>query len=214
MKKIIAASFALIFLGAGCTPANTNSSPEASVNSSPSPTAAVWPQENTNQPVININKPMKKWDPPVILPEAQRLNKEAVIETNKGTIIFEFLPDAPLAASNFITLAKGGFYDGLTFHRVVPNFVIQGGDPLGTGYGGPGYSFKDEPVKRAYDPGIVAMANSGSNTNGSQFFIMLPNNEGLDPKYTIFGKVIKGMDVVSKIAVGDVMTKVTIQNKK
>jgi cyclophilin family peptidyl-prolyl cis-trans isomerase len=157
---------------------------------------------------------MKTWPSPTILPVAERTNKEAVIETNKGTIVFEILPDAPLAASNFIELAKGGFYDGLTFHRVVPNFVIQGGDPSGDGTGGPGYQFRDEPVKRAYDPGIVAMANSGPNTNGSQFFIMLPGSQGLPPQYTIFGKVISGMDVVSKIAVGDVMNKVTIANIK
>lgn len=157
---------------------------------------------------------MKTWNPPTILPTAQRENKEAVIETNKGTIVFELLPDAPLTASNFITLAEGGYYDGITFHRVVPNFVIQGGDPTGTGAGGPGYQFKDEPVKRAYDPGIVAMANSGANTNGSQFFIMLPDSQGLDPKYTIFGRVTKGMDVVAQIRVGDVMNKVTIQDKK
>jgi peptidyl-prolyl cis-trans isomerase B (cyclophilin B) len=157
---------------------------------------------------------MKTWPAPTILPESERTNKEAVIETNKGTIVFELLPDAPLTASNFIELAKGGFYDGLTFHRVVPNFVIQGGDPKGDGTGGPGYQFKDEPVKRAYDPGIVAMANSGPNTNGSQFFIMLPGSSGLPPQYTIFGKVVKGMDVVSQIGVGDVMIKVTIEDKK
>jgi peptidylprolyl isomerase/peptidyl-prolyl cis-trans isomerase B (cyclophilin B) len=169
---------------------------------------------NNNAPATPSAKTMKTWPAPTVLPVAQRTNKEAVIQTNKGTIIFELLTDAPLAASNFIELAKGGFYDGLIFHRVVPNFVIQGGDPLGTGFGGPGYKFKDEPVSRAYDPGIVAMANSGPDTNGSQFFIMLPGNQGLPPQYTIFGKVISGMDVVSKIAVGDVMNKVTIANIK
>ncbi len=168
---------------------------------------------NTNS---NTNTPaMKTWNPPTILPEAERSGKQAVIETAKGTIVFDLLPDAPLTASNFITLAKGGFYDGLTFHRVVPDFVIQGGDPNGNGMGGPGYKFADEPVKRDYAPGIVAMANSGPDTNGSQFFIVLPGGESkLGPLYTIFGKVAKGMDVVGKIAVGDVMTKVTIVDKK
>lgn len=137
-------------------------------------------------------------------------NKKALIETAKGNIEFEIYPEATMAATNFVYLANDGFFDGLNFHRVVPGFVIQGGDPLGNGTGGPGYRFNDEPVKRKYDKGIVAMANSGPNTNGSQFFIMLENNPDLPPKYTIFGKVIKGQDVVDKIAVGDVMEKVSI----
>ncbi|OGE24723.1 peptidylprolyl isomerase [Candidatus Daviesbacteria bacterium RIFCSPHIGHO2_01_FULL_38_8] len=139
-------------------------------------------------------------------------NKKAVIVTNKGKIEFEIFPDAPKAASNFIFLTKKSFYDGLTFHRVVPGFVIQGGDPLGNGTGGPGYRFEDEPVTKKYDKGIVAMANAGPNTNGSQFFIMLEDNPQLPPNYTIFGKVISGQDVVDKIVIGDVMQKVTIEN--
>jgi cyclophilin family peptidyl-prolyl cis-trans isomerase len=136
-------------------------------------------------------------------------NKKAVIETNKGTIEFELFPEAPKATSNFMHLSRDGFYDGLTFHRVEPGFVIQGGDPLGNGTGGPGYKFEDEPVMRKYTKGIVAMANSGPDTNGSQFFIMLADTP-LPPSYTIFGNVIKGQDVVDKIKVGDVMKKVTI----
>jgi cyclophilin family peptidyl-prolyl cis-trans isomerase len=138
-------------------------------------------------------------------------NKKAVIETNKGTIEFEIFPEAPKAASNFMHLSRDGFYDGLTFHRVVPGFVIQGGDPVGNGTGGPGYKFEDEPVTRKYTKGIVAMANAGPNTNGSQFFIMLDDTD-LPPAYTIFGNVIKGQDVVDKIQVGDVMKKVTIED--
>lgn len=138
-------------------------------------------------------------------------NKKAVIETNKGTIEFELFPEAPKAASNFMHLSRDGFYDGLTFHRVEPNFVIQGGDPKGDGTGGPGYTFEDEPVTRKYTKGIVAMANAGPNTNGSQFFIMLADTP-LPPAYTIFGNVIKGQDVVDKIQVGDVMKKVTIED--
>jgi cyclophilin family peptidyl-prolyl cis-trans isomerase len=138
-------------------------------------------------------------------------NKKAVIETNKGTIEFELLPEAPKAASNFMHLSRDGFYDGLTFHRVEPNFVIQGGDPKGDGTGGPGYQFEDEPVTRKYTKGIVAMANAGPDTNGSQFFIMLADTP-LPPAYTIFGNVIKGQDVVDKIKVGDVMKKVTIED--
>lgn len=218
MRKLIAISLGLILFGAGCTGTNNPASPEVNINIDKS-AFSITPQEkqtdsSTPNPITAPKKTMKTWPAPTVLPETERTNKEAIIVTNKGTIVFELLPDAPLTASNFITLAKGGYYDGITFHRVVPNFVIQGGDPTGTGAGGPGYSFKDEPVKRTYDPGIVAMANSGPNTNGSQFFIMLPNSQGLPPLYTIFGKVTKGMDVVSKIAVGDTMTKVTIEDKK
>lgn len=152
------------------------------------------------------------------------------IETNKGTIVFETYDlDAPKTSQNFVDLAKKGFYDGVIFHRVISGFMIQGGDPTGTGTGGPGYKFSDElnpateSYKRGYLRGTVAMANSGPNTNGSQFFIMhadypLPNN------YTIFGRVVSGMDVVDAIATtprdgGDrpleqvVMRKVTVQTK-
>lgn len=147
---------------------------------------------------------------PGILVFDELKNRKAVIETEKGKIEFEIFTDAPKAASNFIFLVRDGFYDGLTFHRVVPGFVIQGGDPLGNGTGGPGYRFEDEPVTKKYDKGIVAMANAGPNTNGSQFFIMIEDNPQLPPNYTIFGKVITGQDVVGKIAVGDVIRKVAI----
>jgi cyclophilin family peptidyl-prolyl cis-trans isomerase len=148
---------------------------------------------------------------PTVLPLAQLEKKSAEIVTNKGTIDIQFFWDeGPLAESNFIFLAQQGFYNGLTFHRREEGFVIQGGDPLGNGKGGPGYSFKDEPVTRKYTRGIVAMANSGPNTNGSQFFIMLADNN-LPPSYTIFGQVTTGMDVVDKIQVGDVMQSVTIK---
>lgn len=128
------------------------------------------------------------------------------IKTNKGTIVFEtYDADAPETAKKFVTLANKGFYNGVIFHRVIPGFMIQGGDPTGTGMGGPGYKFADEldpntpSYKAGYARGTVAMANSGPNTNGSQFFIMhkdypLPHN------YTIFGRVISGMEVVDAIA--------------
>lgn len=147
---------------------------------------------------------------PGALPESEIKGKKAVIETDKGKIEFEIYPEATKAASNFVFLTKDNFYDGLIFHRVVPGFVIQGGDPLGDGTGGPGYKFPDESVGKKYDKGIVAMANSGPDTNGSQFFIMLEDNPTLPPKYTIFGKVTAGQDVVAQIAVGDVMRKVWI----
>lgn len=127
----------------------------------------------------------------------------AVIETTAGTIEFELLDEiAPKAAGNFSTLAKKGFYDGVIFHRVVPGFVIQGGDPDGTGRGGPGYTFEDEPVTLGYARGTVAMANAGPNTNGSQFFICLQDLPQLPPKYTVFGQVLAGLSVVDAIAAG------------
>lgn len=141
-------------------------------------------------------------------------NKKVQITTAKGAIEMMIYPEATKAASNFLFLTHEKFYDGLTFHRVEPGFVVQGGDPLGNGSGGPGYQFADEPVTRKYEKGIVAMAKAGPNTNGSQFFIMLEDNDSLPPQYTIFGKVTKGMDVVSKIAVGDVMETVSIIEPK
>lgn len=149
---------------------------------------------------------------PGVLPPEALQNKKAVISVaGKGTIEFEIYPDAPLAASNFITLAEHKFYNGLTFHRVESGFVIQGGDPKADGTGGPGYTFADDPVSRAYTKGIVAMANAGPNTNGSQFFIVLGDNIGLPPKYSIFGHVTVGQDVVDKVTKGDVMESVTIK---
>jgi len=127
----------------------------------------------------------------------------AKIETTVGVIEIELLDDAaPKTVENFVTLAKKGFYDGVIFHRVVPGFVIQGGDPDGTGMGGPGYKFDDEPVTMGYARGTVAMANSGPNTNGSQFFICLDDLASLPPKYTIFGMVISGLATVDAIAKG------------
>jgi cyclophilin family peptidyl-prolyl cis-trans isomerase len=126
------------------------------------------------------------------------------IKTAKGDIVVKVDGSAgPLAAANFVALARCGFYNGVVFHRLVPTFVIQGGDPTGTGTGGPGYEFKDDPVASSslYTRGTVAMANSGSNTNGSQFFICLDDlSDTLEPKYSIFGHVTSGMDVVDTIA--------------
>ncbi len=153
-------------------------------------------------------------------PEATNISnvKYAIIETNMGTIKLELFPDkAPKTVENFVGLAEGTkmwihpmtgrkqrthFYDGLLFHRVIPGFMIQGGDPVGTGNGDPGYRFEDEivPDLKFDKPGLLAMANAGSNTNGSQFFITVAPTEHLNGKHTIFGHVVEGMDVVNKIA--------------
>ena len=137
----------------------------------------------------------------------------ATIETNKGTIRLELFKDkVPKTVANFEKLAGDGFYDGLKFHRVIANFMIQGGCPQGTGTGGPGYTFDDEfdSSLRHDAPGILSMANSGPNTNGSQFFITHVPTPWLDNKHSVFGKVIEGMDVVNAIEAGDVMDKVTV----
>ncbi|TMF13263.1 MAG: peptidylprolyl isomerase [Chloroflexi bacterium] len=137
------------------------------------------------------------------------------MNTNKGTITLCLDPKlAPNTVNNFVFLTRNQFYDGLKFHRVVADFVIQGGDPQGTGSGGPGYKFNDEPVLSEYTPGAVAMANSGANTNGSQFFICtVDDSKKLAKSYNLFGNVQTGMDVVLKIAQGDTMTTVTVQEE-
>jgi cyclophilin family peptidyl-prolyl cis-trans isomerase len=135
-----------------------------------------------------------------------KIMKKATIETNMGNITLEFYPtDAPKTVENFQKLASSGFYNNVVFHRVIKGFMIQGGDPTGTGTGGPGYKFNDEIkkdsdlYKTGYKKGVVAMANAGPNTNGSQFFIMHADYP-LPPSYTIFGKVVEGQDIVDKIA--------------
>ncbi len=173
--------------------------------------------------VKNINQEVKgdqvknadsKYTFPGVLPKDQIENKKVVIKTSKGTIEFELYADkAPKTVSNFVYLANQKYYDGLLFHRVVPNFVIQGGDPTGTGSGGPGYQFEDEPVVGEYKAGTVAMANSGANTNGSQFFICLEDLPTLPKSYSLFGQVTVGMDVVQKIAQGDKMESIKIESK-
>jgi cyclophilin family peptidyl-prolyl cis-trans isomerase len=127
----------------------------------------------------------------------------ATMQTSCGTMVLELFADqTPVTVNNFVTLARDGFYDGLTFHRIVPGFVIQGGDPKGDGTGGPGYRFEDEFVKSlTFDrPGLLAMANSGPNTNGSQFFITLGPAAHLNGKHTIFGEITEGKDVLDTIA--------------
>jgi peptidyl-prolyl cis-trans isomerase B (cyclophilin B) len=136
----------------------------------------------------------------------------ATIKTDRGDIVIALdAKRAPKSVNNFVFLAKDGFYDGLTFHRIVDDFVIQGGCPEGTGRGGPGYRFDDEPVQGEYEAGAVAMANSGPNTNGSQFFICtVDDRHKLTKSYNLFGQVVKGMDVVGAIRKDDVMQSVTI----
>lgn len=139
----------------------------------------------------------------------------ATIETNRGNIRIELYPDrAPVTVASFVNLAERGYYDGIVFHRVVPNFVIQGGDPTGSGRGGPGYRFEDEfhPSLRHDGPGVLSMANAGPGTNGSQFFITHQATPHLDDRHSVFGRVVEGQDVVDRITQGDRMEKLTIED--
>ncbi|MCO5182705.1 MAG: peptidylprolyl isomerase [Anaerolineae bacterium] len=139
------------------------------------------------------------------------------METEKGPIELELYPQyAPVTVNNFVTLAQDGYYDGIVFHRVIANFMIQGGDPTGTGRGGPGYNFQDEfdgnPLR--HEAKVISMANAGPNTNGSQFFITHSPQPHLDGMHTVFGKVTSGAEVVDAIRQGDAMTKVTAEAKQ
>lgn len=154
-------------------------------------------QDDNNSQQSNMNDIPKE-----INMELAQTCKGATIKTNKGNITLKFYGEkAPITVANFCTLAKKGFYDNLTFHRIVKDFMIQGGDPTGTGSGGSGYKFKDElPAKGEYKLGSIAMANSGPDTNGSQFFIVSGNDGvALPPLYSLFGEVTEGMDTIEKI---------------
>jgi peptidylprolyl isomerase len=134
-------------------------------------------------------------------PTPQEPQKLVRLETNLGTITVALAPDMPVTAGNFESLVKKGYYNGVIFHRIINGFMLQGGDPTGTGRGGPGYVIKDEfTTNNRNDRGTISMANAGPNTGGSQFFINLVNNNFLDSKHPVFGKVVEGMDVVDKIA--------------
>lgn len=138
----------------------------------------------------------------------------ATIKTNKGEIVIElYAKEAPMTVNNFVFLTREGYYDGVVFHRVINNFVIQGGDPTGTGRGGPGYRFPDEfgGNPHRHGTGMLSMANAGPGTNGSQFFITHSPQPHLDGRHTVFGKVTSSMDVVNAIQQGDVMESVTIE---
>ena len=157
----------------------------------------------------------KQWDSPPEMQIDPEKNYVVTMETTKGTIEIKLYPEyAPVTVNNFVFLIREGYYDGVAFHRVIPNFVIQGGDPTGTGRGGPGYRFQDEfagnPLK--HETGYLSMANAGPGTNGSQFFITHSPQPHLDGRHTVFGAVTNkdGMDVVNSIKQGDVMTSVTV----
>ena len=156
---------------------------------------------------------VKKWDSPPAMAIDMEKSYTILIETDRGGIHMELYPEyAPKTVNNFVFLAREEFYDGVTFHRVISDFMIQGGDPTGTGSGGPGYKFEDEtkgnPLR--HETGVISMANAGPNTNGSQFFITHSPQPHLDGNHTVFGKVTEGKDVVDAIRQGDRMIKVQV----
>lgn len=155
----------------------------------------------------------KQWDSKPDMTIDKSKVYQATIETDRGDIQLDlFAEHAPVTVNNFVFLAREGFYDGVSFHRVIENFMIQGGDPTGSGSGGPGYRFEDEfdgnPL--THEKGVISMANAGPGTNGSQFFITHGPQPHLDGRHTVFGKVTSGQDVVDAIEGGDIMNKVTI----
>jgi len=160
--------------------------------------------------------PANQWKTPPEMKIDPKKKYIATIETNRGDIEIHLFPaHAPKTVNNFVFLAQEGFYDGISFHRVINDFMIQGGDPTGSGRGGPGYNFEDEtrgnPLK--HETGVLSMANAGPNTNGSQFFITHSPQPHLDGKHTVFGKVTKGMEVVNSIKQGDKMNHVTVREE-
>jgi peptidyl-prolyl cis-trans isomerase B (cyclophilin B) len=157
--------------------------------------------------------PAKQYSAPPAMQVETNRTYQVTISTNRGDIELTLYPEyAPKTVNNFVFLAREGFYDGVSFHRVIADFMIQGGDPTGTGRGGPGYRFEDEfdgnPLR--HERGVISMANAGPGTNGSQFFITHGPQPHLDGRHTVFGKVTKGQDVVDAIRQGDIMSKVTV----
>ena len=207
----IAASAMVVFIGfpvfqpGGIFPANTQPTPS---------------------PEAQETSIVRSYDKPPVGQIALSNTFYATVETDKGNLRIRLEPKkAPETVNSFVFLARNRFYDGLTFHRVIPGFMAQGGDPNGDGTGGPGYNFPDEKNDLKFDgPGILAMANAGPDTNGSQFFITYAPQPQLDGAHTIFGKVVEGMDVLEKLAsrdpsqtldlAGDVIRKITIREFK
>jgi cyclophilin family peptidyl-prolyl cis-trans isomerase len=170
----------------------------------PEPTATEAPEmpADSEEEEGSVQQPSMQWDQPPEMQLDEGADYQAVLTTSHGEVVINLLTDdAPMTVNNFVFLDAQGFYQNVPFHRVISGFMVQTGDPTGTGAGGPGYRFEDEEVTRDYEPGTVAMANAGPNTNGSQFFIVHGDLRGQLPKnYTIFGEVTEGMDVVDAIA--------------
>ena len=177
----------------GCTSADATPTPRHTATPEPTATTVA-----VTSPVAGQVRKTYDSPPPLTIDPNRRY--VATIELERGSIVIElFSKDAPQTVNNFVFLAREGFYDNTTFHRVIPGFMAQGGDPQGTGRGGPGYKFADEFSEKSHERGVISMANSGPNTNGSQFFIM-HQNYSLPPNYIIFGQATGGLEVVDAIA--------------
>jgi cyclophilin family peptidyl-prolyl cis-trans isomerase len=202
------------FLSMSCS----ESAPATTPASTPSATAPATAPQSTPE----VKK--MQWSSPPEMTIDTNKKYTAVIETEKGELVIElFAKDVPRTVNNFVFLSRQGFYDGTTFHRVIPDFMAQGGDPTGTGAGGPGYRFDDEFTDHTHVTGAVSMANSGPNTNGSQFFITYEPTHWLDGHHTVFGQLVEGMDVLKSLTPrdpsqnpqfpGDKIIKVTIKEE-
>ena len=200
------AALALAVAVAACSSTSGTPTPPAAPSAAPASAApeSAAPGSPAAPGASAATSPAAEGDCPTAPPEplAAGETREVTIETDQGDIVIEVEADlGPLAAGNFVALAECGFYDGVVFHRILPGFVIQGGDPTGTGSGGPGYEFPNDPVSVPYERGVVAMANAGRDTNGSQFFVVL-GDAGLPPDYSVFGRVTSGMEIADEIAAG------------
>ncbi len=193
----------LTILGTGCQMRSGSSSDASSSGSGNTSSGGTGSPVSSTSSGASPATSTKQWSNPPPVTIDPNKSYTAKISTTMGDMDVElFAKEAPQTVNNFVFLAREGFYDNVKFHRVIKNFMIQTGDPTGTGRGGPGYRFVDEPVTRNYDKGTVAMANAGPNTNGSQFFIVQGDdvNQRLPKNYTIFGMVTDGLDVVDRIA--------------
>ena len=211
---LVSALTALVVAGCGFIPNPTAPQPEeptaapAAATQIPQATqivdtSAASSESGASTPEVMVNQghSVKQWSSPPPLTIDPAASYTAVLNTSAGTITVELLAgEAPNTVNNFVFLARQGFYDNVIFHRTIEGFMIQGGDPTGTGGGGPGYRFADEPVQRPYSRGVLAMANAGPNTNGSQFFIMHADYPRLPPNYTIFGQAVAGLETIDAIA--------------
>lgn len=204
----IAAISAVLLVSSACGEKNKTqgSAPASTAPASQSPKASAGATASaaaTASPAASTSPAAKSWTQPPAMQINPDKSYKAEVKTSKGSFTIElFAKEAPKAVNNFVFLAKEKFYDGIIFHRIIETFMIQTGDPKGNGTGGPGYKFDHEPTQYKYDKGMVAYANSGLNTNGSQFFIVTGNASHLNktPNYTVFGKITEGMDTVDKIA--------------
>ncbi len=194
---IILISVVLILVSCG------GSTPETTLTPQPEPVPAPAPAPQPSPEKAPEAKIMK-WDSPPAMTIDTGKKYTAIFETEKGNMVFElFAEDVPVTVNNFVFLAREGFYDGTAFHRIIPGFMAQGGDPTGTGRGGPGYQFDDEFTGHRHVTGALSMANSGPDTNGSQFFITYTLQRGLDGKHSVFGQIMEGMDVLEALTPRD-----------